>query len=80
MLRSILQLGQSPLVRRIIAAVILIGVAVATAFARGQGVQLWIELGANLTAAIAALVLLHFRWRSKERKSVTRGQLEDTFS
>lgn len=80
MLRSILQLGESPRVRRIVAAVILIGVAVATAFARSQGIQLWIELGANLIAAVAALVLLHFRWRSKERKTLTRGQLEDTFS
>jgi hypothetical protein len=78
-LKAALRLGNSPLRRRVVAALILIGAAMFFAFARGQGVQFWIELVINVIAAVAALVFLHLRWRRQERKAMTRGQMKDIF-
>lgn len=80
MIRQSLQLGRSPLIRRIVAGIILIAASVSFAFARNQGQQFWFELGANLIAAMAALVFLHYRWRAKERRAMTPDKIRDVFS
>ena len=78
-LKAALRLGNSPLRRRVVAALILFGAAAIIPFVRYQGGQVWFELLVNLIAAVAALVFLHLRWRRQERKAMTRGQMKDIF-
>jgi len=78
-LKSALRLGNSPMLRRILAALILLGAATIIPFVRYQGGHLWIELLVNVIAALGALAFLHFRWRGQERRAMTRGQMKDIF-
>lgn len=80
MKRTLLHLGQSPLKRRFVAAVLLMGTAAAVTWLRSSGGQFWIELGLNLLAAWAAFGFLHFRWRAREEREMTPDKVEDIFS
>ena len=80
MRRTILQLGRTPLMRRIIAAVLLIGTAIITTLLRAEGAQRWIDLVVNITVALIALVLLHLRWRARERNRLSPQKARDIFS
>lgn len=80
MRRTLLLLGRTPLVRRIVAAILLIGSAIAVAVLRGDGAASWVDLAANLTAALLAFIFLHYRWRAREQRSLTPRKIRDTFS
>lgn len=77
--RRVLNLGHTPLMRRLFAALILLCAAVGTALWRSGG-SLSFDLFANLVAALAALAFLHFRWRRKERRALTPSKVKDIFS
>lgn len=79
MKRSLLLLGRTPLARRIVAAVLLLGTAVAVAALRAESEPRWLDLAFHLFAALAALVFLHFRWRRRERRALTPRRIRDTF-
>lgn len=66
--------------RRIIAAVLLVGTAIVTALLRNDGTQRWFDLGVNIIVAIIALAFLHFRWRARERKRLSPEKARDIFS
>lgn len=66
--------------RRVVAAVLLVGAAVFMALLRAPNDQFWIELGINLFAAWAAFGFLHFRWRTRERREITPDRARDIFS
>lgn len=78
-MKQALRLGNSPALRRILAALILFGAATIIPFVRYQGGHLWFELLVNVIAALGALAFLHFRWRRQERRAMTRGQMKDIF-
>lgn len=80
MRRTLLLLGRTPLIRRIVAALLLIGSAVAVAVLRSEGAASWVELAAHLGAALLAFIFLHYRWRARERRSLTPRKIRDTFS
>lgn len=80
MIRTLQHLGRTPLTRRIVAAVLLVGSALGLAVLRAEGDQFWIELGLNLLAAWAAFGFLHFRWRAREQREMTPAKAEDIFS
>jgi len=80
MRKSIVQLGSTPRMRRIIAALLLIGTAIVTAFLRGAGTQRWTDFAMNIAVAIIALVVLHFRWRAGEKKRISPAKARDIFS
>lgn len=66
--------------RRVVAAVLLVGAAVCMALVRASNDHLWIELGINLFFAWAAFGFLHFRWRARERREITPDRARDIFS
>ena len=80
MKRSILNLGRTPLKRRLVAAMLLVGTAIVTSVLRSEGNQRWFDLITNVVIALVALGLLHLRWRSRERKIVTPEKARDIFS
>lgn len=80
MRNSIVNLGRRPLTRRIVAAFLLLGTAVVAAVLRSDGAQLQIDLVANVVVALIALVILHLRWRSREKKAISPDQARDIFS
>lgn len=80
MLRTILSLGKTPLIRRIIAGVILLTIAILSSLLRTDGAFLSIDLASNIAVALAALGLLHLRWRRQEKRALTAEKIEDTFS
>lgn len=80
MKRALLHLGQTPLKRRIVAAVLLLGAAAVATWLRAPSEYFWIELGLNLTIAWAAFGVLHFRWRAREERQITPDKAEDIFS
>lgn len=73
-----LLLGRTPLARRIVAALLLVGAGLAAAIGPDGAIS-WIEIIANLTAALAAFVFLHYRWRARERRALTPRRIRDTF-
>ncbi|MFO6447582.1 hypothetical protein ACLBKU_10600 [Erythrobacter sp. NE805] len=73
-------LGRKPLTRRLVAAVVLIGAAIVTALLRSKGSQLLFDLVANTVVAFGALVVLHVRWRSREKRAISPEQAQDIFS
>lgn len=79
MKRRVLLLGRTPLARRIIAALLLIGAAIAVTSLRAEGEVRRIDLALNLLAGIAAFIFLHFRWRRRERRALTPRTIRDTF-
>lgn len=78
--RTVLHLGRTPLMRRVVAALILSGAAIALAVTRSDGPQMWVELGAGLLASAIALLLLHLRWSARERRLLSPGKARDVFS
>jgi hypothetical protein len=80
MKNAIVNLGPGPLTRRIVAALLLLGTAVATTVLRSEGSQLFFDLAVSLVVAMIALVILHFRWRSGEKKAISPRQARDIFS
>ena len=76
---AIANLGRKPLTRRLIAA-LLLGTAIAIPVLRSDRSQLLFDLSANTAMAIIALVILHFRWRSREKKTISPNQARDIFS
>ena len=80
MIRTLLHLGQTPLKRRMVAAVLLVGAALGVTWLRTEGDQFWIALGLNLLAAWAAFGFLHFRWRAREQREIPPAKAEDIFS
>ncbi|MEE4206736.1 MAG: hypothetical protein V2I39_10610 [Erythrobacter sp.] len=79
MRRTLLLLGRTPLVRRLVAATLLLGTAIAVSVVRSEGEPVLIDFAMNLFAAFAALVFLHFRWRAGERRALTPRRIRDTF-
>lgn len=79
MKRAVLLLGRTPLVRRIIAALVLLGTAVAVSVLRGGDTPDRLDLALNLAAALGAFVFLHYRWRARERRALTPRRIRDTF-
>ena len=80
MRKSIVNLGRTPLMRRAIAAVLLVGAAIITALLRSDGSQRWFDLFVNIIVVMVALTFLHFRWRSRERKKLSPEKAQDIFS
>lgn len=80
MMRVLLDLGGTPLVRRMIAAVVLMGGALLATFARGGEQAGRFDLAANLVAALIALLILHLRWRKREKRFVSPAEARDIFS
>lgn len=80
MKKLIVNLGRKPPTRRLVAALLLLGTALVTAFLRSDGSPHLYDLIANMVVAILALVILHFRWRSKEKKTLSPEQAQDIFS
>ncbi|WP_379921116.1 hypothetical protein [Erythrobacter sp. R86502] len=78
--RTLMHLGRTPAIRRVVAAVLLAGCAAGLTWVRADPAQLWIELGINLLAAVIAFVFLHMRWRTRERRELTPKQAKDIFS
>ena len=76
MKRAVLLLGTTPLVRRIVAALLLLGTALAVSLLRGPDP---VELVFNLLAALGAFVFLHYRWRRRETRALTPRRIKDTF-
>jgi len=66
--------------RRILAGLILLGGAVGSAYLRADGAQFWIELAGGLFIAAAALVFLHYRWKSNEKRLPSAKKVKDIFS
>ncbi|WP_298304493.1 hypothetical protein [uncultured Erythrobacter sp.] len=79
MIRTILSLGRTPLIRRIIAALILLSTAIGVSLFRNNGAVLAIDLGSSILVAIAAFGLLHLRWRKQEARGRERQKIKDTF-
>ncbi|MEQ8411469.1 MAG: hypothetical protein RIC51_06175 [Erythrobacter sp.] len=79
MKRTLLLLGRTPRARRIVAALLLIGAAMAATVLRSGGNPGWVDLAFNLVAAIAAFVFLHYRWRRRETRALTPRRIKDTF-
>jgi len=80
MIRALLDLGRSPLVRRLIAGVILVFGALIAAFARHDGKPDGFTLASHLVMAMMALVILHIRWKRRERVAITPAKARDIFS
>ncbi|MBV7266831.1 hypothetical protein [Erythrobacter ani] len=66
--------------RRIFAAAILVVFAVGSALYWNDGAADWMLLGINLAAAGVGLMVLHFRWRPRERRPLSRQKAKDIFS
>lgn len=66
--------------RRLLAAILLFGFAVGSAFFWRSGELDWVALGINLIAASAGLLLLHLRWRGQEQRAMTPKKVRDIFS
>jgi hypothetical protein len=80
MRKTLLHLGSTPLMRRIVAAVMLLaGVGIVTWLRPGDG-HVGMELALNSAAACAAFAFLHMRWRKRERSEMTPAKAEDIFS
>lgn len=80
MIRALLHLGRTPLVRRMLAAIILIGGALVATFARAEGQAGWFDMVINLVVALIALFLLHLRWRTREKREISPAKARDIFS
>lgn len=65
--------------RRIAAALLLYGFAFGSALFWSDGTLDRLVLGVNLFAATAGLVILHYRWRMKERRAFTPNRAKDVF-
>lgn len=79
MKRTLLLLGRTPLVRRLVAALLLVGTAIAVTVLRSENGLDRINLAVNLVAALGALVFLHYRWRAREKRALTPRRIKDTF-
>ena len=80
MSKSLVNLGRTPIMRRIIAAALLLGTAIASSFLRSEGTPHWSDLTTNIAVALIALAFLHFRWRSREKKALSPQKARDIFS
>ena len=80
MIRALFNLGRSPLARRVIAGIILIAGALIAAFARYGDRLTGFELGTHLVMALLALMILHLRWRRRERQQISPATARDIFS
>lgn len=65
--------------RRILAAILLYGFAVGSALFWNDGAVKWLTIGINLLAATAGLFVLHYRWRSTERRAFTPTKAKEIF-
>jgi len=70
----------SPLVRRLFAAVALIVAALGSVLLWNDGRVDWLDLAINMAAASLGFLMLHYRWRSQERRAMTPGKMKDIFS
>lgn len=66
--------------RRLLAALLLYAFAIGSAFFWNDWQLDWIDMGSNLALATAGLILLHLRWRAREKKAMTPKQVRDIFS
>ncbi len=65
--------------RRLFAAVLLYGFAIGSALFWNDWQLEWLTLSTNLAAATAGLLILHYRWRSKERRAFTPTNAKEVF-
>ena len=65
--------------RRLFALVVVYSFATGSAFFWNTG-SFEVSLIINLTVATLGLVVLHFRWRSYERRALTPKKARDIFS
>lgn len=69
-----------PLMRRALAAMLLFGSATGSVVFWNGGAFDLVQFAINLFVAGAGLVWLHLRWRVRERRALTTGEVEDIFS
>ncbi|MEO1731491.1 MAG: hypothetical protein AAFR64_12215 [Pseudomonadota bacterium] len=80
-IRRLLHLGKTPIMRRVIASIILMGAAIARPiWLASEGRAFWIDLVSGVFISAMALVLLHVRWRKKETNDMSEDTIRDTFS
>lgn len=65
--------------RRVLAAVLLYSFAIGSAYFWNDWELDWLIMGTNLAAATIGLVVLHLRWRSREKQAMTPKKIRDTF-
>lgn len=66
--------------RRLFAFFVLFACAIGSALFWNDGTVNLIDMGANLLAAGAGMVFLHYRWRAQENRALSPGQVRDIFS
>jgi uncharacterized membrane protein YqjE len=80
-----------PLLKRLLAALLLFGVAIGSALYWSEGeLVLWYwkegkrltvsALPVNLIVAFLGCIWLHFRWRARERRALDPSKVKDIFS
>ena len=68
------------ILRRIIAAILLFGIAIGSVlFWEGANPD-WITLGINIGLATIGFIFLHFRWKKKEAQAITPQKIRKEFS
>ena len=75
-----LSVTSRPILRRVIAAIILLAFAVGSVMFWNRGAVDPIQLGINLGLATLGMVWLHLRWRKRERRELTPSKVKDIFS
>jgi hypothetical protein len=73
-------LGRAPLMRRAVAAGMLLAAVGIVTWLRTDERAVWLELALNLVSAGAAFAFLHVRWRRLELSEMTPAKAEDIFS
>ena len=69
-----------PILRRLLAALILLAFAVGSVLFWNRGGIDPVQLGLNLMLATLGMVWLHVRWRRRERRELTPSKVKDIFS
>lgn len=68
------------LLRRLFAALILVGFAVGSVLFWNNGRFDALQFGFNSIVAVVGFIWLHIRWRAKERAAMTPSKVKDIFS
>ncbi len=66
--------------RRIFAAIALIAFAIGSSLFWNDGAVKWVSIGINLGAALLGFILLHFKWRAREKREVSPKKAQEIFS
>ena len=69
-----------PILRRLMAAAILLAFAVGSVLFWNRGGFEAVQLAINLAVASLGMLWLHLRWRSRERRELTPTKAKDIFS